>query len=260
MKRKFLTLSLALLTVLALTVPVSADIIWEPEDSFFTSHRDDCTYVGRRYEMAGYDGTVTVFTAPGGMNKATLDNGVRGSVQFTWEGKGTTWGYLCWATEDDVEGWVPMDDVTLVYDSQQFMEDHAAEITEMGPQEVDFHAAALYSYPNGPYEGYILEERAEYYPFSETFTQLYTDENGLRWGYVGYYMGHLKSWACLDDPMNEELDSAVVPVSPSAAQLRGSDTVSAGPPAMLLAGGLVAGVAAVTGVLVLKLKKRTAAA
>lgn len=260
MKRKLLTLTLALLAVLALTVPVSADSIWTPDDTFYEKHHSDCDYVGRRYELAGYDGKVTVFTAPGGMNKATLNNGVQGTIQFTWKGKGTTWGYLCWATEDDVDGWVPMDDVTLVYDSQEFFKDHADEITQTDRTDVDFHAAALYSYPNGPYEGYILEERAEYYPFSETFTQLYTDENGLRWGYVGYYMGHLKSWACLDDPMNEELDTAVVPVSPSAAQTRGSDTVSAGPPAMLLAGGLVAGVAAVTGVLVLKLKKRTAAA
>lgn len=259
MKRKLLTLSLALLTLLALTVPVSADIIWEPEDSFFRSHHDDCTYVGRRYEMAGYDGKVTVFTAPGGMNKATLDNGVRGSIQFTWEGNGTTWGYLCWATEDDVEGWVPMDDVTLVYDSQEFFKDHADEITKTDRVEVNFHEAALYSYPNGPYEGYMLEEKVDYSPFSETFTNLYTDENGLRWGYVGYYMGHREAWACLDDPMNEGLDGSIVPVSPSAAQLRGSTTVNAGPPVMLLAGGLVAGVAAVTGFFVLKLKKRETA-
>lgn len=273
MKRKLLTLTLALLAVLALTVPVSADSIWTPDDTFYEKHHSDCDYVGRRYELAGYDGKVTVFTAPGGMNKATLNNGVQGTIQFTWKGKGTTWGYLCWLDSEDstdnlqywltggeVSGWVAMDDLALVYDSKEFFKDHEAEIAEAGPAEVDFHEAALYSYPNGPYEGFALEEHADYMPFSETFTQVYTDGAGLRWGYVGYYMGRRDAWVCLDDPMNEGLDGAVVPVSPSAAQTRGSATVTAGPPEMLLAGGLVAGVAAVTGVLVLKLKKRTAAA
>lgn len=257
MKRKLFTLSLALLTLLALTVPVSADIIWEPRDPFYEKHYNDCDYVGRRYEMAGYNSKVTVFTAPGGMNKATLDNGVQGTIQFTWNGKGTTWGYLCRVADSDVDGWVPMDDVTLVYDSQQFMKDHADEIIETGPLELDFHEAVLYDYPNGP-SGGTLAEVPDYMTFQETFTQVYTDEAGLRWSPVNYYMGLRNVWICLDDPMNKGLNDGIVPGAPSIAQLRGSTTVTAGPPIMLLAVGLVAVVAAVTGVLVLKLKKRKA--
>lgn len=256
MKRKILTLSLALLAVFSLTVPVFADAIWAPNDSFYEKHWDECDYWSRCYELAGHGGTVTVFTAPGGMNKATLDNGARGTVQFTWKGEGTSWGYLCWVTDSDVEGWVPMDDMTLVYDSREFFADHAGEITEAGQMEVDFHEAVCYSYPNGPAWDSIIQEDADYMPFSQVFTQIYTDENGLRWGFVGYYMGSWDAWVCLDDPMNEELDTAVVPCAPSAAQLRGGATVTAGPPAMVLAGGLVAGVAAVTGVLLLKRKKK----
>ena len=150
MKRKICTLFLAALAVLSLTVPVSADVIIEPRDSFFEKHREECTYVARQYELAGYDGKVTVFTAPGGVNKLTLDNGLRGTIQFTWEGKGTTWGYLIYWDDQWIEGWVPMDDVSLVYDSKQFMTDHAGEITETQPVPVDFHVAVLYDYPNGP--------------------------------------------------------------------------------------------------------------
>lgn len=251
MKRKIFTLFLAALAVFSLTVPASADLIWEPDDSFYEKHRGECSYVGREYELAGYDGKVTVFTAPGGMNKFTLDNGLRVGIQFTWEGKGTTWGYLIRWDDDRPEGWVPMDDVSLVYDSKQFMTDHAGEIEETQPIPVDFHEAVLYAYPNGP-AGSVLEEEPDYMTFSETFTQVYTDQAGLRWGYVGYYMGRLESWVCLDDPMNEGLDTGVVPVSPSAAQLRGSAAVTAGPPALLIAAVLVAGVAAVTVVLLLK--------
>lgn len=214
--------------------------------------------MGREYVLAGYDGKVTVFTAPGSMSKLTLNNGLLGTIQFTWEGKGTVWGYLIrWDDdrENRTEGWVPMDDLSLVYDSQQFMADHAGEIVETDPVPVDFHEAVLYDYPKGP-AGSTLKEEPDYQRFDEMFTQVYTDENGLRWGYVGYYMGIRGFWVCLDDPMNRELDTEIMPVAPSAAQLRGSATVTAGPPALLIAAVLVAGVAAVTAFLLLKRKKR----
>lgn len=255
MKHKIFTLFLAALAILSLTFPASADVIIEPRDSFFEKHREECTYVARQYELAGYDGKVTVFTAPGGMNKLTLDNGLRGTIQFTWEGKGTTWGYLIYWDDQWIEGWVPMDDVSLVYDSREFKTDHAGEIVETDPVPVDFHEAVLYRYPNGP-AGNTLTEDPDYQRFDEIFTQVYTDENGLRWSYVDYYKGWRESWVCLDDPMNEGLDTGVVPVAPSAAQLRGSATVTAGPPALLIAGVLVAAVAAVTAVLLVKRKKR----
>lgn len=258
MKRKIITLFLAALAVLSLAVPASADSIWTPDDPFYEKHWESCDYVGREYELAGYDGKVTVFTAPGGMNKLTLDNGLRVGIQFTWEGKGTTWGYLVrWDESWDsrTEGWVPMDDLSLIYDSKQFMTDHAGEITETQPIPVDFHEAVLYSYPNGP-AGSTLEEEPEYQRFDEMFTQVYTDGSGLRWGYVGYYMGIRDYWICLDDPMNQGLDTEIMPVAPSAAQLRGSETVTAGPPALLIAAVLVVGVAAVTVFLLLKRKKR----
>lgn len=255
MRKALKALPLLLLAVLALTAPARADLIWTPDDPFYEQHWEECAYVNRRYQLGGYDGSVTVFTAPGGMNKAALDNGLQGRIQFTWEGKGTTWGYLCNVAGSDVEGWVPMDDLSLIYDSQAFAEDHAGQITEDFPEQVDFHEAVLYDYPNGT-AGEILTEAPNYLPFSQTFTRLYTDENGLSWGYVGYYMGNLDCWVCLDDPMNETLNSGIVPISPSPAQLRGSATVTAGPPVLLVAAGLVAAVTAVTAVLLLKRKKR----
>ncbi len=256
MKRKLFSLSLALLAVLTVIPPAAADMIWEPYDSFYEKHREECNYVNRRYQLEGYGGTVTVLTAPGGMSKSTLDNGLRGTIQFTWEEKETAWGYLCWVDDSEVEGWVPMDDLSLVYDSQAFTEDHAAEIVSGEPAAVDFQEAVVYSYPNGPvWEGALKEDR-DYQPFSEVFTEIYTDAASLRWGYVGYYMGRLDGWVCLDDPMNTKLDTAVVSVTPSPAQERGSVTVKAGPQLFPVAGGLVAAVVAVTAVLIVKLRKR----
>lgn len=266
MKKKFLALFLALLAALALMCSASADIIWEPDDPFYKRHSTECTYEGRAYQLEGYGGTVTVFTAPNGMSKVTLENGARCNVQFIWTGNGTAWGYLSWAGGSDAEGWAAMDDLSLIYDSHQFMEDHEAEIQKLEPGQevtVDFQEALLYSYPNGsrPYdmmEGFTLKEDNGYFLFSQAFDALYTDENGLRWGHIGYYMGRWNAWVCLDDPMNEALDTNIVPVAPSAAQARGSVTVAAGPSVLPVAAGLVAAVAAVTVLLILRLNKRRA--
>ena len=257
MKQKLFSLTLALLAVMTLALPVSADVIWTPDDSFYEKHWDECDYVGRSYQLAGFDGKVAVYTAPGGMHKTTLDNGLQGTIQFTWTGYGLTWGYLCWITDHDTSGWVPMDDLSLIYDSQQFMADHAKEIEAVTPVPVNFQEAVLYSYPNGPVLEGTLQEDLDYQPISEVFTQIYTGTDGLRWGYVGYYMGHRNTWVCLDDPTNRALDSGIVSVSPSPAQARGSATsVTAGPPALLIAAVLVAAIVAVTAVLILRLKKR----
>lgn len=251
MRRKLLALVLGLCAALALTAPAMADMIWEPDDSFYNKHSDECSYVGRNYEVAGYGGTVTVYTAPGGLARTTLDNGTAVGVQFTWNGNGISWGYVYLLGENATEGWTPMDDLSLIYDSQQFMEDHGDEIVTDEGVEVDFTQAMLYAYPGGPAE-YVLEEEKEYLPFSQLFSEIYTDENGLRWGYVYYYMGRRNSWICLDDPMNEHLDTAVVPTAPSAAQLRGEPTVTSGVgmTTLVLAAVLVAAVVAVTALLI----------
>lgn len=256
MKRKLLPLVLFLLAVTVLAPPAAADMIWEPNDSFYKKHQNECEYVNRAYELAGYDGKVTVYTAPDGMSKTTLDNGIQANVQFTWTGGGLTWGYLIRWGDSPVEGWVPMDDVSLVYDSREFMADHAGEITTSDPVPVDFSEAALYSYPHGPVWENTLKEDKDYQPFTEIFTKIYTDEAGLRWGYVGYYMGHTEAWVCLDDPMNTQLNTGIVPVAPSPAQARGSATaVTAGLPALPIAAVLVAAVAAVTAILILRRKR-----
>lgn len=250
MKGRFLALAVALTAAFALMLPVSADLIWEPENSFYNVHWEECEYIGRTYEFRGYEGSVPVFDAPEGKHIGTVENGGTSNVQFLWQGE-QVWGYVEQAA---AAGWVPMDDMSLVYDSQQFMEDHAAQIQTVEPVDVGFDQVILYEYPNGP-QRFTLKEDEQYQPFEETFTTLYTDENGLCWGYVGYYMGRMGAWACLDDPMKDTLSTAVVETQPSAAQLRGtpSVTVAGGGNALLLPAVLVAGVAAVTVVLIRKL-------
>ena len=256
--RKLISFLLAAAAMLSLAVPAAADMIWEPEDSFYKKHRDECVYDSRAYEFAGYDGGVTVWSAPGGTARREQPNGGRVRVQFRWSGNGVEWGYF-YGLEGSIDaGWAPMDDLTLVYDSRQFLEDHAAELVEGDPVSVEFDSAVLYSYPGGPVSD-VLKEETDYMSFSDVFSTLYTDGDGRRWGYVGYYMGRRDSWVCLDDPLNEQLDTNIVAVEPSAAQLRGAPTVTPGviqQMPLVLAGALVALVVVTTLLVIRKVRPK----
>ncbi len=254
MKRRFLALAAALTVAVALMLPVSADVIWTPENRFYEMHREECEYIGRTYEFRGYEGSVPVFDAPDGKYLGSVENGGTSNVQFLWQGE-QAWGYV---EQVAASGWVPMDDLSLVYDSQQFMEEHADRIQTVEPTGVDEEKIVIYEYPYGP-RRFTMEEYEGYQPFEDMFAILYTDESGLRWGYVGYYMGRVEAWVCLDDPLNEDLSTSVVETQPSAAQLRGTPSVEASGNALLLPAVLVFAVVVVTAALIRKLcpqKKR----
>lgn len=228
MKRKLSVLALALVMTAVLATPAFADIMWEPYgNSFYEQHREECTYVGRSCLANGPEGYVTLQAAPGSLTQvANVVNGTRMYLGFTWQDKdGSQWGVVEYSVEkasggwDWQDGWVPMSQVGLIYDYIAFEEDYGAQFKEYDGSGDGLTEVCLYSYPGGVYSRTLTEE-PDYMPFAETFQKLYTDENGLRWTFVGYYMGRENSWACLDDPANQELG---VEGPLTIAQVRGED-------------------------------------
>lgn len=213
MKHKVSAFLLALVMAAALAVPAFADVMWEPYDnSFYEAHRDECTYENRSYLANGQKGYVTLRTAPDSVIEvANVANGTSLYIGFIWQGNGgDKWAVGDYAVQEEGQtwkwytGWVSMDDLALIYDSIAFEEDHGAEFQEYDGSGDDLTEAYLYSYPNGSFQ-MLLVEAKEYLPFADTFQNLYTDENGLRWTFVGYYMGRRDAWICIDDPLNENL-------------------------------------------------------
>ena len=212
MNRKITTLLLAVMMLAALSAPAFADIMWEPYgNSFYEKHREEMSYVNRGYLANGQKGYITILAAPDSLIEVTnLTNGTRFNVGMTWQGKdGILWavGYHIYQTEDgwnEYMGWVPMSDLALIYDYEEFAADHSGEFEEYDGSGDELTEVCLYSYPGGRYSHNLIESK-DYMAFSESFEHLYTDENGLRWTYVGYYMGRNNAWACIDDPLNENL-------------------------------------------------------
>ena len=249
---KHFFLSLLILTVtLTLAVPAFADLIYEPVDYFYVTHRDQCYYVNRIYTFAGTDGSVKIWSEPNGKSLKEHPNGEEQYISYCWSDGKIEWGYI-----DD--GWVCMEDMNLVYDSIEFIKDHSAEIESVDPIEVEFHSATLFSYPNGPEAGFITDD--ENPPFSNLFQNIYTDEAGLRWGYVEYFYGYREKWICLDDPMKGEDPATEQSENTSVIQEEVSPTALTSdisyPTLLILAAVLVAFVVTLTGVLVHKIPKR----
>lgn len=228
MKRKLLSLLMAAAVLLTMSLPAFADVIWEPDNGFYERHREECTLVDRGYLANGPKGYVAVCTAPGSLTEVSnLANGERFHVSHVWKDKdGTEWAVGSFRADDTYqEGWAPLSELALIYDYEEFAADHGREFKEYDGSGDALTSVCLYSYPGGVFS-HVLEESKEYMPFSETFQYLYTDGNGLRWTFVGYYMGHRDGWACIDDPMNENLGTETLL---TAGQVRGDSDAPVAP-------------------------------
>ncbi len=192
MKRLCLLLALVLL----LAPLVRADVIVEPEDSFYWSHRGECARHDRTYTANGPENTVVLYQSPEtGIVTARVPNGESLRILYVYEdAQGVQWGY----TEGEDTGWVPMLYLILQYDHICFQEEFASRITtleEYRSLEVG-GTVRFWSYP-GSENCLELEVDQEYLP---EYNALFQDDGGRQWVYVGYYYGHRNSWVCLDAP------------------------------------------------------------
>lgn len=193
--KRILCLILALLFLLA--PAVRADVIFEPEDSFYWEHRDECQYHDRSYYAAGPEDTVAIYRSPVSAAVAErVKNGALVWVSYIYgDENGISWGY-CENYAENWSGWVPMDYLLLKYDSTAFGEEFANRITSE-PGELRFDGEVyLWSYP-GSEEATTIQVDLGYRP---AYQQRFTDDAGRLWGHVIYFMGIRDVWICLDAP------------------------------------------------------------
>lgn len=203
--KRVLSLVFALVFVLALTPAARADVIVEPEDSFYREYRSQCDSHDRGYYAAGPDGAVTVYKNPKSPAVVTeLENGEYVWIGWTYtDPDGNAWGYCeHWNNEDfvrDWSGWMPLGHLLLKYDSISFREEFAARIEDRGGQvagQGDF-PVVFWEYPGSGEVYASFTTSADYAPDYEA---VFTDDAGRSWGFVGYYMGLRNVWICLDAP------------------------------------------------------------
>ena len=180
-------------------MPVKADVIWEPDDNFYYEHREDCRYVNRNFTANGPDGEVIVYKSPENPKVVdTWENGFKAYISHVYtDEEGNEWG-IYENYETDVKGWVPMTYMKVVYDGISFSEEYGdsfVETYEPFPEELAGQTVYCFSYPGAKnaYEMRMPDVAEEMPMYARTFT----DEQGMVWGYIGYFRGVRDCWVCI---------------------------------------------------------------
>lgn len=268
--KRILTLALALLLCLSLAAPALADVIYEPEDAFYQSHREECTYENRSYiaPASGAD----ICTKPGGSKIGSYAAGetIYSDYLYTDPKTGDVWGSAMFRDGNNwKDGWVCLTGMQIVYDYRDFEAEYGEKFygTDGGVCLCDT-AVVEWAYPGAP-EPLRIMEREDRPDADEGVREELTlylgntrfdDENGNQWGFLGYWRGRRNSWVCLTDPDAESLP--VREVTPryvekgAAADAMSPQTGDNGNTLIWLASALVAAVVVVTVFLLARRKKQ----
>ncbi len=201
--KKLLAVLAAAVMCLSMGAAVSADVIIEPTDSFYETHRNEIKFlgdgrVGRRYILTG---ETDVFDDPGGKRTGILSEGKSPWIYYIYTDKdGKAWGGYFEMPEMDQLNWICLDGLEPVYDNYSFMEEHKDSITKNTDKEYNSLRAEgtiyLWNYP-GSTEKIPMETHPD--DFGSYISELYTDETGGKWGYIGYIWGE-RGWIYITDP------------------------------------------------------------
>ena len=253
------------LLLVALMLPVSAraDVIYEPFDDFYMTNREACTYVCRNYLTAGPNGSVTLYESPINPGvKKIYDNGTTLYVSYTYQAEdGVQWA-CCDNWDDSITGWVPMEYLELIYDSESFAEEYGAEFvpiqTSLDAPELAGQTVYFWDYP-GSENCIEVTISGDYRP---EFYESYTDASGREWIHCGYYRGIKNKWVNLDEPTATYEDMFPMPVESAPVETETvpseqiEEIVPTGGNTKLFVSISVASAVVITAVLLVLLKKR----
>lgn len=208
--------------VCALSGAALADVIWEPEDSFFAAHAGECEYVNTSYYSNAESGYMEVFNKPNGSGIGFADNGQLFYISHVYHDKSGDWGIIEYSEQEnrlipanyelDIEvGWIKLADTMEKYNSNSFFLDHDSEISDFSGDAsalLEQPIIAQWTYPNSgelqeKMDGELIDD-----DFARCFSASYTDEAGQEWLYSSYYRGSRDFWVCLSDPSNTMLPAA----------------------------------------------------
>jgi len=267
MKRMYRIFSLFLLFIILLGITAQADMIITPQNDFYLTHKKECVQYERTHYINAKRGALAVYDVPGGRGVLdTLQNAEEVLIRYTYDdGK---WGLVHYiADRKHIFGWIELKQTVLKYDMQSFLDEHADQLYDdseyLGKKMLSEIEAGtvVYFYPlPGAAEP---NKEIEFGPNSailgysngQKFQFLYDDEDGRIWGYLreDKYAGHL--WVCLSEPTNPNLpvvEYQTLNLYPASDIEFQSESL----PMWLLPTCLVAGVAALSFVLILILKKK----
>lgn len=199
------------LIVLVFVLPASADILWEPYDNQYynNSGYENFSYMDKTYVVP--EGmTANLYKNPetGGLIK-TLESGTRIYIGPYATINGETWGAGYAYGDFENEGWVRLDRLHQEYDHEAFYAEYGNQFVSTADKLTKADVSGdiyTWTFPGSGTADRIIPADVlggDYNDGVMDFQFVYTDPDGGRWGYVGYYMGRC-GWVWLDDPSNAE--------------------------------------------------------
>ena len=266
--KRLLQLILCMIVCVLLAGTICADSISVPEDDFFKTHKNEFTDNNGDFVVNTREGGARVYAEPMSSEViATLENGaIRTEVVYL-----DSWiSTICQEGDGWKRGWVRISDGFFPYSMREFDRDYKEEYFKDDELWSEYLAHVeegtqwmLYEYPgsglvwdytdaryevpdsDGDYRTFLVEPDSSYRAF-------YRDIHEDLWVKVS------GGWVFLPDPTNTELqgfmnpDPGRYPAKPIEAYPDGNPKTKR----MILAGVLVAAVAAVSGVLIHSLGKK----
>ncbi len=201
--KTLLVFILSLLLITAVALPAAADVIIEPDDSFYSLHKKECVYSPRSYILNSEVGHVYLYKNPkSSFTVEGFPNGKQVYVAYLYTNPddGTVWGHF------NDQGWFRMSDLSVIYDSTSFFEEYNEDIVSepVGTYTYDpndTREVVFWNYPGGK----VVRQGEAGFDLAESSGSFYVDDAGNEWCHIGYYYGHRNIWVCLSDPYSTEV-------------------------------------------------------
>jgi len=230
-KRSIGFLAICFLMAIISALAAYADVIFEPFNNFFENHRGECEYINRQYYANGTNGSISLKIAPDSNEEVfEIENNEIITVSHTYNSSGKVWGVASILTPGVgyESGWVPMEQLLLVYDYISFAEEHQGEFYPYTGDYTELKKAEKIFFWTYPYSG-VSDELSDIdmERFDENFAidHVYKDEQGKEWGFVSWYYYIRQMWVCLSDPSNPDIPAKTTSPPTSDSQHDG-ETIS----------------------------------
>ena len=173
---------LVLLTVFFMVFPavsVGADVIAEPENSFYQKNKEKCVLLRRSFRA---DGKISVKDAPDSKKTvSSVENGEIILIEYSCLYDGEYWGTIIYENDNFKGGWVEMKRLSLIYDYISFEEDHFNEFYSYTGDFKEIKEAGeviLWTWPGSGKSLSTINNKLLYFSVSRAFK----DDQGREWG------------------------------------------------------------------------------
>lgn len=247
--KRFILLFICLVFFAAGSIPVYADMMWEPDsNAFYSAHSKDCYGMSKICIANGSEGYITGWESPDSNKKiASFTNGTKFHIFCAYtDDNGENWGLSNFEKSEDkyISFWINMKDLTGTYDSDSFYLEHQSEFHPYAGDLNEYtvkSALILWTYPGSGNHTVYTDKQMPVISYT------YTDDSGSKWGCVT----NRKQWICINDPENSQIPAkavktdVIIPPSPSITVW-----YSNSPEEVILLAASIIAAAAVTAVLI----------